>query len=847
MVADDRAMRALGALGMTMSILVAGLAGLAGPAAAAAVPSGGGPGDPLDDAVAMAHQLAAQQAADLGFAVAQGPALQGFATPSGAVGALLARFDETPTAEQAEAIAALDLLPPEKAAALAGLVDAYLAFEQAAQRAYADADPAVLAAAAEGAMAMAQAVDAAVARDPRELLARPAEQPDAAASLGELGVDYSQLFGARAALLDATAAFARAFAPGESGTDAVPPPLVVAPALVLDLQGLSDAYTLDVALSIDVGGSDTYLNNAGGVSRYMAATATTYGCSENHPFAAAALIDLAGDDTRNGLRQCGTNGGAGYEGAGFSFDLGGDDYYRGEYHGVNGGGLFFGAGFLLDVAGSDTYSANNYGVNGGAFAGAGLLVDAAGGDVYQALYYAINGGALGLGFPAYLACTAVTSPTCTRSVGTASGILADLDGDDVYTGGNYGVNGGSFGLGHGKLLDLAGSDRYVAGSVGVNGGAYLGVGLLADAAGNDRYQAAGIGANGGAGFGAGTLLDLAGNDSYDVYDPNGWGSNGGAHMGVGLAVDVAGDDVWQSSGAIANGRASDGCYLYDPVGALPVTGTAPLSQCWATIPALALAIDLNGHDLWWDPAGGYGVNRSIVLWGFLGAQLDTCLAQAPSFSGLPSVTAGSILVSLAGASVQLCAPKVTSGGTPALGAWLPDGVLVDACRLGPFPGPVGSVPCSTGIDVINVLLPPNAAGRQCTPAMAIVCLGIPVHPTVPGACQVVALACFPTSSLDGVNIVTVPATPGFPVLTQPSSVSVAAAPLVVGVTPNLGETNNTTPAPVFVPTPFGDVTVAMCQSGCPTPVLPDADVEGGAVVGATVNGQSNTVAVPLRV
>ncbi len=197
-------------------------------------------------------------------------------------------------------------------------------------------------------------------------------------------------------------------------------------------------YTDDYALSLDVGGHDHYLNNAGGSNLgggncYIRAEAGR---------AAAALVDLAGGDRYGrspwwSSRNCGTNGGGGNVGVGFLLDAGGDDSYTAGSYGTNGGGLA-GVGFLLDAGGDDSFRAASYGTNGG-------------------------GNAVGVGF------------------------LLDAGGDDAYAADSYGTNGGAA-LGVGFLLDADGDDAYAAGSIAANGGGYLGVGILLDGGGHDVYQ-----------------------------------------------------------------------------------------------------------------------------------------------------------------------------------------------------------------------------------------------------------------------------------------------------------------------------------------------------------------------
>ncbi|MBI4260969.1 MAG: carboxypeptidase regulatory-like domain-containing protein [Actinobacteria bacterium] len=160
-----------------------------------------------------------------------------------------------------------------------------------------------------------------------------------------------------------------------------------------DLAGVDSTYSVDCTLIVDVGGDDTYSNNAGGAHG-----------------GAAAVIDLSGNDRYGGTRSSGANGGA-VAGAGFLFDAAGNDTYSAGTNGTNGGSYFFGVGFLLDGAGNDRYTAGHNGTNGGgASVGQGTLIDLGGDDTYSAGRTGVNGG----------------------SDGTGRGLLVDAGGTDSY-------------------------------------------------------------------------------------------------------------------------------------------------------------------------------------------------------------------------------------------------------------------------------------------------------------------------------------------------------------------------------------------------------------------------------
>jgi hypothetical protein len=315
----------------------------------------------LAGAVAIAKTATAWQADTLGVTMPARVAMQAHVHPSEAVLVLAARHGVTPDATQAAQVAALDSLPA--ATALAGVIDAFLAVEDATSLAFAHAD--------------------------RSQLQQLADHPDQAdgASLAGLGMDFAPIFTARGQLLDASLALANAWplhAP--STASSAPPTLDLCPAIALDTVGVATAYPANCALTVDVGGDDTYTNNAGGSSVYSGPTGTTCFIDEG----AGALLDLAGNDRYVAGRNCGVNGG-GQGASGFLLDVAGNDTYAAGNGGINGGGSL-GVGFLLDVLGSDTYTAGDSGTNGGGSLGSGLLIDLSGNDSYTATTRGVNGG-----------------------------------------------------------------------------------------------------------------------------------------------------------------------------------------------------------------------------------------------------------------------------------------------------------------------------------------------------------------------------------------------------------------------------------------------------------------------
>jgi hypothetical protein len=424
-----------------------------------------------------------------------------------------------------QALAALDTHP--LARPLLNVVDRFLLFEAAATAAYGplaagmpDATGALEAAPSWG-------IDEATAFAGQARF--PAPDPAALA----------HLLDARAALADAAIDLASASRSGSSTQASVQ--LAVPPAFALDLVGVPSTYTHDVALVVDVGGDDLYLNNAGGSNvDPLALRCPNLPGTGSFATGAAALLDLAGGDRYESGRSCGINGG-GRLGAGFLYDAGGSDSYRAGSGGTNGGG-WAGLGFLHDAGdGQDAYLGwttqtqvlGVWGVNGGGMGhGEGFLLDEGGPDSYTAGTGGTNGGGYLPG---------------------SRGLLVDGgDGRDLYSGNWLGTNGGANYGSSGALLDGGGDDRYVTSTVvqfgyGANGGGSAGAGFLYDAGGSDDYGALDSGTNGGANAGVGVLIDEGGDDRYRATGTTG---NGAAFAGLGLLWDRAGADTY--SDGLAN-------------------------------------------------------------------------------------------------------------------------------------------------------------------------------------------------------------------------------------------------------------------------------------------------------
>lgn len=448
--------------------------------------------------------------------------------PSSAVTSVVQVLGGELTQEQFEQAERLDQLPSSVADELARVLDAYHAYAIAAQTAFEDSD---------ADLALDQGVhgvDSSLQGYER---------------IGVNPTDVATVLAERNGLMDATVQLQEALEDephlsSSQGHDDLH--VDVPPYVNIDLTSTSNTYLNDYHFLLDGGGSDTYLNNAGG--------SMTGDC--NLSIHGAALIDL-GDGTIGSESDffnadrasgewtgdaCGKNGGAHGPSAGLLVNAGGDNVYgnvststpTSEFsQGVNGGGYAGGHGLLVDAKGSDTYNGGSHGINGGAstLGATGLLVDGGGPDTMVAENNGTNGGGYS------------TSHGALTQLGASLTPLSPTD--DTLQAGLNGTNGGASLAGSGLALDTSIRDTtYEAGLNGTNGGGHLqGQGALVDLLGEETYDAGSFGTNGGGSqFGAGFLYDADGDDTYMAGFS---GVNGGGSLGVGLLVDTGGADSFQ--------------------------------------------------------------------------------------------------------------------------------------------------------------------------------------------------------------------------------------------------------------------------------------------------------------
>lgn len=514
------------------------------------------------------RQAHAIHAAPVG--VDHAPPPPAFAAPSQAVEAIAERQGVAVPEQAREGLAALDGLDEPTRSALLDVLASYLAFDAAVEDAFEDVGPGELWTTERPTTSPLEPanLDRPVS-DPPGALSTPAQRVE------ELGLDLSAALSARLALLDRVDGLDRTLEQASTSEQSGPDPVRVPGAVAIDLAGQSTTYTADYAVQLDVGGDDTYRNNAGG------SNLDGGGCTLEEAAGAAMLVDLAGDDVYGGeghRRGCGANGGA-YTGAGLLVDASGSDRFVAAGAGTNGGGLAQGLGLLVSVGGDDVFDAYSFGTNGGGNEALGALVSTNGLDTYDGGSLGSNGAATGSGVGVLVdgggadvyeaGIIGANGAGDGYILGTGIGQLVDLgDRDDVYL--SSGGNGGGSRKGVGFLFDGGGSDRFLAHAFGTNGGGQAqGVGLLVSAGGGDTFEGDYNAVNGGAtSQGVGLLVNLGSDSTYGIHaedsvvKPGTRGFNGGAaDGGVALLVDGGASTFEATSWAVNGGATNDGVSL----------------------------------------------------------------------------------------------------------------------------------------------------------------------------------------------------------------------------------------------------------------------------------------------
>lgn len=320
--------------------------------------------------------------------------------------------------------------------------------------------------------------------------------------------------------------------------------LVDATPLLCVGSGLDNVYEEDAALLVDVGGSNSYLNSAGGAPFLPPGGSDLIPVSVN--------VEVGTGDT---LYEPGETGGLPQEVV------------------ATGGGGLGGLGILVDVGGNDEYSAVvrsddfdaqlglSIAAQGAGLGGIGLAFDLAGNDLYRAEAAPPRGASVGIYAQGAGGWRNPCGLTCQRM--GSIGVLVDRgQGTDAYA-----IDGGTAELG---LSAQSESDSPIVWAVG-QGAAALGLGILADDGGvgtvhasagaraigsedftietpPQPYARASVDAQGVGLEGAGYLIAGRGDTVYEA-EVSGEGNTrgiliaqGAGYLGKGILQDLGGDD-----------------------------------------------------------------------------------------------------------------------------------------------------------------------------------------------------------------------------------------------------------------------------------------------------------------
>lgn len=375
-------------------------------------------------------------------------------------------------------------------------------------------------------------------------------------------------------------------------SDCILPPEFEDPEQFIILGGTcDDEYNASVnrVIQIDLGGNDTYLNNAGGADSANPAVTTDLDEAREHMLVAISVdlsVDLhSGFDTYSSARV--STQGAAPNGIGILFDDGGNDGYTATAGSGQGQGSLQGIGVLVDLAGDDTYNAGQL-AQGSESGGYLLDLGEGGNDTYSAGTGSQGGQAVP--FPA----------------GSLPPVLFDAGGSDTYT-----VLGIGQGVG-GYLIDVSGNDTYAAtGSPrqdfldgwaqGV--GFVVNDGFLIDGGGNDYYTSdIAVSQGYAAGDASGALLDFGGgNDVYNATHTAQAVCQTIAGGQTGVLYDNGGNDTYTTGDGQGSSRGPCGAFLIDG-GGDDIYAAGPNSQgaavgAQAGVPVrLGLLLDSGGND-----------------------------------------------------------------------------------------------------------------------------------------------------------------------------------------------------------------------------------------------------------
>ncbi|MCD4655404.1 HEAT repeat domain-containing protein, partial [bacterium] len=371
-------------------------------------------------------------------------------------------------------------------------------------------------------------------------------------------------------------------------------------------------YEKDAALLIDLGGNDTYRNNAGGFIDSFDGI--------------CCLIDMEGNDSYESLKP-GSLGGA-FCGVSILVDYDGHDVYRSGC--VSQGAAFCGVGMLYDESGDDTWIGSWF-TQGAAAFGIGLAVDVGGNDAFICR-------SIGQGFATTL----------------GTGILVNVAGDDTYSAGpiwddrermdmNVSVFAQGAGVGFhsmdkfgqsslyggiGFLVDGRGDDQYLAGNFSQGASRFGAMGLLLDGSGNDGYQATNNSQGAAMDWSSACLIDQRGNDWYLANDTV---QGSAVNHSSGFLLDYDGDDKYELTGSHGQGHGREVLSLglmidyrgYDKYEGGPFTRGFAVCSLTETEKATGIFLDHRGNDTYGSYPSSLAKNNSIWQRSSDGTGIDT--------------------------------------------------------------------------------------------------------------------------------------------------------------------------------------------------------------------------------
>ena len=401
--------------------------------------------------------------------------------------------------------------------------------------------------------------------------------------------------------------------------------------------GATGAGSYGVSVAIDLGGDDIYAyevvpsefdqdyllpSDDGG--RYEGSD--TYGhCTLSKRARQGAgrngigmLFDLGGgDDSYTSLRM---SQGYAHLGVGLLYDDGGTDTYTCENACQGSSG--YGIGLLIDRGDSnDQYKLYTHGQGSGDAGGAGVLYDEGGDDTYfadpgdaqyggNAVYYSIQNPGKANSSAAQGASLGLRWDAQNLFLSGGVGLLRDKAGNDQYTCSVW-CQGSGFWQGTGILSDGDGSDVYEMTKYSQGGGAHYAIGLSLDGgAGDDTYNKTfapiGVGVGSGHDFTLGMLINDGGND---YYRSSSYGLGGSHCNGIGVLVDNGGDDTYDAMNASTSGFGNLGACKDDPDRPKAVS--------------IGVQLDVGGADTYLYPMVEYPAPTEGGAWGHTGSGQPT--------------------------------------------------------------------------------------------------------------------------------------------------------------------------------------------------------------------------------